>query len=111
MTKTLLTIALAAASLPMAFAAPQASTPANKSNTNTANTQQKTKKHSKKHKATKSAVTPSKYPKKGQTPFRSACEMVPVPFVFCPPLHPVRPPQIAPQLPPFSPRELPELRK
>ena len=47
MTKTLLTIALAAASLPMAFAAPQASTPANKSNTNTANTQQKTKKHSK----------------------------------------------------------------
>ena len=58
MTKTLLTIALAAASLPMAFAAPQASTPAPKSNTNTANTQ-KTKKHVKKHKATKPAATPS----------------------------------------------------
>lgn len=58
MTKTLLTIALAASTLPIAFAAPQASTPANKSNSTA--TTQKAKKHSKKHKATKPAATPSK---------------------------------------------------
>ena len=57
MTKSLLTIALAAATLPLSFAAPQASTPAPKSNTTAAT--QKPKKHVKKHKATKQAATSS----------------------------------------------------
>jgi hypothetical protein len=53
MTKTLLTIALAAATLPLSFAAPQASAPAAKSKT--AATTQTTKKH-KTHKVKKQAA-------------------------------------------------------
>ena len=51
MTKTFLTIALAAATLPLAFAAPQASTPA--PSTNQATTQQPKKHVKKSHKAAK----------------------------------------------------------
>ena len=63
MTKSLLTIALAAATLPLSFAAPQATTaaPANSSPTAT----QKPKKHVKKsHKAKKDAAVTNAAPAK-----------------------------------------------
>ena len=57
MTKSLLTIALAAATLPLSFAAPQATTPAPKSDTAQATTQTP-KKHAKKtRKSKKSAAS------------------------------------------------------